>query len=106
VQALVIAPGQGTLDDLIADTDLGVLVESFRGLHSGVNAVSGDFSVGIEGLMIRSGTLAEPICEATVASTMQRMLLDISHVGADVEWLPGGTAAVSIVVPDIALSGA
>ncbi len=106
VQALVIAPGDGTLDDLIGRTDLGVLVESFRGLHSGVNPVSGDFSVGIEGLMIRNGSLAEPICEATVASTMQRMLLDISHVGGDVEWLPGGTAAVSIVVPDIALSGA
>ena len=106
VQALVIAPGHGTLDEFVAQTDCGVLLQSFRGLHSGVNPVSGDFSVGIEGLMIRAGELAEPICEATIASTLQRLLLDISHVGADVEWLPGGAAAVSIVIPDVALSGA
>ena len=105
-QALVVTPGRGTLDDLVGDTDLGLLVQSFRGLHSGVNPVSGDFSVGIEGLMIRNGSLAEPIREATIASTLQRLLLDVSHVGADVEWLPGGSAAVSIVIPDVALSGA
>ena len=39
------------------------------GLHSGVNPVSGDFSVGVEGLMVKGGELAEPIREATIAST-------------------------------------
>jgi PmbA protein len=55
--------------------------------------------------MIRNGSLAEPVREATIASTLQRLLLDISHVGADVEWLPGGTSSVTIVIPDVALSG-
>ena len=51
----------------------------------------GDFSVGAEGLMIRDGALAEPVREVTLASTLQRLLLDIVEVGADLEWLPGGT---------------
>ncbi len=76
------------------------------GWHSGVNAVSGDFSVGVDGLMIRDGQLAEPVREVTVASTLQRMLLDISAVGADVEWLPGGTGCPTIVIADLSLSGA
>lgn len=105
-QALAVAPGQGTLDDLIADVDHGVLVQSMTGLHSGVNPVSGDFSVGVEGVMLRGGARAEPIREATAASTLQRLLLDVSAVGGEREWTPGGTGAVALVVPGVTLSGA
>ncbi len=75
------------------------------GLHSGVNPVSGDFSVGADGIRIRGGELAEPVREITLASTVQRMLLDIDAVGADVEWLPSGTGGVTLVVRDTAMSG-
>jgi PmbA protein len=103
--ALAIAPGHGTHEELVAGVDNGLFVTSMSGLHSGVNPVSGDFSVGVEGLMVRNGTLAEPIREATIASTIQRLLLDISAVGADLEWLPEGTGGVTLVIPDVALSG-
>lgn len=104
--ALAVAPGQGTHEELLATVDDGLFVTSMAGLHSGVNPVSGDFSVGVEGLMVRGGALAEPVREATVASTIQRLLLDISAVGADLEWLPDGTGGVTLVIPDVALSGA
>ncbi len=105
-QALAVAPGTGTHDDLVAGLDRGLYVQSMTGWHSGVNAVSGDVSVGVEGLMIRDGQLAEPVREVTIASTLQRMLLDITAVGADVEWLPGGTGCPTLVVGDLSLSGA
>jgi PmbA protein len=105
-RALVVAPGSGTLDELITGVDDGFFVQSFTGLHSGVNAVSGDFSVGAEGLRIRNGAIAEPVREVTVASTLQRMLLDIQAVGADVEWLPNGAAMPTIVIADVSLGGA
>lgn len=105
VHALAVAPGEGTLEELIANTDLGVLVFSLAGLHSGVNAVSGDFSVGVEGRMIRSGELAEPIGECTVGSTLQRLLLDISAVGGDLTHLPSGVSTPSLIVGGVTLSG-
>lgn len=104
-QALAISPGAGTLDELVAGVDHGVLVQSMTGLHSGVNPVSGDFSVGVEGLMIRGGERAEPVREATVASTLQRLLLEVAAVGGEIEWTPGGTGAVALVIPGVALSG-
>ena len=75
------------------------------GVHSGANPVSGDFSVGVEGLMIRDGSVAEPVREATVASTLQRMLKDVTAVGSDLEWLPGSAAGVTVVIGDVSLSG-
>lgn len=103
--ALAVAPGRGTHEEILASVDNGLFVTSMAGLHSGVNSVSGDFSVGVEGLMVRNGALAEPVREATIASTIQRLLLDISAVGADLEWLPDGTGGVTLVIPDVALSG-
>jgi PmbA protein len=104
-QALALATGSGSLDDLMAAVDHGVLVQSMTGLHSGVNPVSGDFSVGVEGLIVRGGQRAEPIREATIASTLQRLLLDVSAVGGEREWTPGGTGAAALVVPGVTLSG-
>lgn len=107
VQALSIAAGAGgTLDDLIASVDNGVLVFSLAGLHSGVNPVSGDFSVGVEGRVIRDGELAEPISECTVSSTLQRLLLDVESVGSDRIHLASGVSTPSVVVGDMMLSGA
>jgi PmbA protein len=104
-QALALATGAGSLDDLVAAVDEGVLVQSMTGLHSGVNPVSGDFSVGVAGLMVRHGQRAQPIREATIASTLQRLLLDVSAVGGEREWTPGGTGAAALVIPGVMLSG-
>ncbi len=100
------AGSSGSFDDLVGSIDLGVLVFSLAGLHSGVNPVSGDFSVGVEGRMIRNGSLAEPIGECTVGSTLQRLLLDITAVGSDVTHLPSGVSTPSLVIGDVMLSGA
>jgi PmbA protein len=105
-QALVLAPGTGTLDELVGQVDHGILVQSMTGVHSGVNPTSGDFSVGVEGLMIRGGHRAEPVREATMASTIQRLLLDVRAVGGEREWTPGGTAASPLVIDAVTLSGA
>ena len=104
-RALSLVPGDKTQDELLAEVGDGLLVRSAIGLHSGANPVSGDFSVGVEGLMIREGALAEPVREATVASTLQRMLKDVAAVGSDLEWLPGGAAGVTVVIGDVSLSG-
>jgi PmbA protein len=105
-QALSLTPGSATQAELIAKVDRGLLVQDVSGLHSGVNPVSGDFSTGAEGLMIRNGALAEPVRELTIASTLQKMLHDAVAVGGDQEWLPMNAAGVTLVVDDVTMSGA
>jgi PmbA protein len=98
-------PGDQDQDEIFRRVGEGVFVESLTGVHSGVNPISGDFSVGITGLMIRDGVLAEPVREVTIASTLQRMLLDVLMVGNDVQWLPGTAAAQTLAIDGVALSG-
>lgn len=105
-RALLLSPGSLDAQQILAEVGEGFFVQSISGVHSGVNAVSGDFSVGAEGLMIRGGVLAEPVREGTIASTLQRMLQEIVHVGADVEWLPGLAAGQTLAVDGMVLSGA
>ena len=104
-QALSLDPGKLDQREIIAEVGDGFLVQSISGVHSGVNPVSGDFSVGAEGLMIRGGELAEPVREVTIASTIQRMLQHVTAVGCDVEWLPGAATGVTLAIEEIAMSG-
>jgi PmbA protein len=105
-RALKIEPGpQATQEELLASIGDGFLVQSLRGLGSGVNRVSGDFSVGADGLRIRDGFVAEPVSGVTIASTLPRMLLGIAAVGGDVR-RRGGSLVPSLAIADIALGGA
>ena len=104
-QLLVMEPGSRSRREVLAGIELGLAVESFAGLHSGVNPTSGDFSVGGTGLMIRDGELAEPVQELTIASTLQRLLTDVVEVGADFEWLPSGSGAASMRIDGVSVSG-
>ena len=104
-RALLLAPGALGAAEILADVDEALFVQSITGVHSGVNTVSGDFSVGAEGLMVRGGELAEPVREVTIASTLQRMLQSITHIGRDLEWASGSAPHVSIAIGDMQVSG-
>jgi PmbA protein len=104
-RALSLVPGTASQDEIIASVGEGMLVQWVTGIHSGVNPISGDFSVGAEGILIRDGALAEPVREVTIASTIQRMLSTVVAVGADLEWLPGIAAGLTLAIGEISLSG-
>jgi PmbA protein len=103
-RAVTIAPGPLDQAGVLRAVGDGLFVQSVTGVHSGVSSVSGDFSVGVEGLLVRGGELSQPVHEVTIASTLQRMLLSLVIIGGDVEWLPG-TAAQTVAIEGMSLSG-
>ena len=104
-RAVVLQPGSEGAEEILAQVGDGVFIQSITGVHSGVSPVSGDFSVGAEGLMIRDGRLAEPLREFTIASTLQRMLQSIEAIGSDLTWLPGVAAGQTLAIGDLQISG-
>src|SRR6202789_135286 len=104
-RALVLTPGTKGAEEILASVGEGLFVQSVTGIHSGVNPVSGDFSVGAEGLMIRAGSLAEAGRAVAVASTLQRVLQAVVEIGTGLRWLPGAAAGQTLAIADMQLSG-
>lgn len=104
-RALSLTPGDLDQAGVIRAVGEGLFIQDVSGIHSGVNPVSGDFSVGAEGLLIRRGELAQPVREITIASTIQSLLQGIEVVGGDIEWLPSAAAGLTIAIGDVAMSG-
>src|SRR5690606_32255535 len=84
---LIVAPGEESFEELLAAAGDGIYVTDVAGLHSGVNPVSGTFSVGATGRAISGGELAEPLDEFTIASELRSMLGAIAAVGATPRWV-------------------
>jgi PmbA protein len=106
VRALRLEPGDHSPEEIMAAVPEAFYVQAVSGLHSGTNPISGDFSVGAEGLIVRGGDFAEPVREVTIASTLQRMLLDVADVGADLTFLPGAVAGMTLLLREMTISGA
>lgn len=104
---LVVEPGGAGLDDLLGEAGEGVLITDVAGLHSGVNPVSGAFSVGAAGRAIRGGELAEPLREFTIAGELVAMLGAVRAAGAEPRWVPFGdsVSVPPLLVDGIAISG-
>ena len=104
---LMVEPGDDDLAGLVALAGEGLYVTDVAGLHSGVNPVSGTFSVGASGRLIEDGELGAPVRELTIASDLVSMLKAVRSVGSQVRWVPfgGSVKAPPILVGDMAVSG-
>lgn len=87
---LIVASGELPLEGLLREAGEGVYVTDVAGLHSGVNPVTGVFSVGASGRAIAAGELAEPVREFTIAGDLVSMLVAVLAAGAESRWVPFG----------------
>jgi len=105
---LMIEPGELTFDQLLERAGDGVYVTEVAGLHSGVNPVTGRYSVGASGRAIRGGELAEPLREFTIAGDLLGTLAAVDAVGSRARWVPfgGSVHSAPLLVGEIAVGGA
>ena len=105
---LVVAPGHLGFEEMLGEAGAGVLVTDVAGLHSGVNPVTGVFSVGASGRAIRAGELAEPLREFTIASDLVSMLGAVREAGAEPRWVPfgGSVSTPALLVAEMTVAGA
>ncbi len=73
---LYMAAGTATPAALMADIREGLYVTELIGM--GVNGVTGDYSRGAAGFMIRDGAIAEPVAEITIAGNLTAMFAELT----------------------------
>jgi PmbA protein len=99
---LWLEPGTQTLEEIIAETERGLLVTELIGM--GFQPVTGDYSRGAAGLWIEAGEIAHPVDEITIAGNLGEMLSGIDRVGSDLLWL-GRMASPSLRIAAMTLAG-
>jgi PmbA protein len=104
---LVLDPGEHDLAGLFQAAGDGLYVTDVAGLHSGVNPISGTFSVGATGRLIEGGEAGTPVRELTIASDLVSMLQAVREVGSEARWVPfgGSVKAPPVLVAEMAISG-
>ena len=104
---LCFMPGKISLKSMLEDIRRGVMVTGLQGLHSGINQVSGDFSLQCHGFLIEDGTIAEPVSQITVSGNFFELLKEIDCVADDFIMSPlsGGAGAPSVRVSGLSISG-
>ncbi|MBQ9408867.1 MAG: TldD/PmbA family protein [Clostridia bacterium] len=103
-----IQPGKKTPEQLIEEVGEGILITSLMGMHSGANPISGDFSLGAKGFMIKDGKKAFPVEQITVAGNFFEILKNIRAVACDLEFAHPGMSCVgspALYVGEISVAG-
>ncbi len=85
--ALVIAPGDTTFDDMVADIKEGLVVEQLMGAGQG-NVLGGDFSGNVLlGYKIENGRIVGRVKDTMVAGNIYNVLKDIAAIGSQPRWV-------------------
>ncbi len=99
---LYMEAGSRSRDELLAASPVAVLIIELIG--QGVNPVTGDYSRGAVGFMVRGGEIAEPVSEITIASNLIDIFATLEPA-SDLEFR-NGTDAPTLLVPEMTVGAA
>ena len=98
-------PGNKEFDELVSTIDEGIIINDLAGLHSGANAITGDFSLAAKGFFINNGKKDFPIEQITVSGNFFKLLNDIEEIGSDLKFPMSSVGSPSIKIKSLAVAG-
>ncbi|MEW5925118.1 MAG: metallopeptidase TldD-related protein, partial [Candidatus Zixiibacteriota bacterium] len=78
----IIEPGDKSPEELIKGVKKGIFVTSFVGGNS--NSTTGDYSMGIIGMLIEDGKIVKPVNEMNISGNLLGLFLQLAATGNDV----------------------
>lgn len=78
---LIFQPGQRNLEEMIANVQSGILITGFLGGNT--NSTTGDFSLGLQGVLIENGQRIHPVNEMNISGHLKALFLSLAEVGSD-----------------------
>ncbi|MBP5694655.1 MAG: TldD/PmbA family protein [Bacilli bacterium] len=101
---IYLKPGKLSEEELFQKVENGVYVTSLAGLHSGLNPVSGDFSLQAEGFHIKNGKLDKALTLFTLSGNLFQVFNDVIAVGNNLKLLPSSVTVPSMAVKNLKIS--
>jgi len=99
-------PGNVSREEIIAGVEKGLYVISVM-QTGGIDPVTGDCSMGANGLWIENGKIVGPVGGVTVATTLDGFLNNITQVGNDLRMVPffGSIGVPTLRVDNVTIGG-
>ncbi|MED4452122.1 TldD/PmbA family protein [Metabacillus fastidiosus] len=101
---LYVQPGEASLQEIMATVEEGIMIVELGGLNSGINGVSGDFSLSAIGFLIQNGKVIRPVNQIAVSGNFFELLNNIDRVANDLQ-IRGTISSPSIKVNALSISG-
>ena len=95
---LYIKPSDKSFDKMIENIKEGIFITDFAGLHSGLNTISGDFSLAGEGFYIKDGKIDRPLNQITISGNFFELLKNIKDIANDIKFSFSSVGSPSIMV--------
>lgn len=95
--------GTMTAEQMIKDTGSGIYITEVMGMHT-ANPVSGDFSVGVAGLLIEDGQLTRPVRGMALGGNVFELLTAVEAVAGDLQFY-GSKGSPTLRVAALTVSG-
>nr|WP_279287314.1 metallopeptidase TldD-related protein [Peptostreptococcus russellii] len=105
ISNLLIEAGDTDFESLLEKMGDGLLITSIQGLHSGLNPVSGEFSVPCNGFLVESGKVKRAVNQIIMSSNIKEFLNSIVEIGSDSKITLDGSYVPSIMLENINISG-
>lgn len=100
----LIAPGDASMDEMLAVMDRGVLVLGVLGAHSG-NILNGDFSVGLDpGYYVEDGRIVGRVKDGMIAGNAYEVLRNVVSVENRLNQSVMGGRYPSILLDDVSVA--
>ncbi|MBQ3552149.1 MAG: TldD/PmbA family protein [Clostridia bacterium] len=81
-----IEPREIDYSDLLKKLNNGLVITSLAGLHSGVNPISGEFSLLASGLLIENGEVVRSVDQITLSGSFIELLSNVNAIGSDLKF--------------------
>lgn len=99
-------PGEDSFEDLLQKVGNGLLITSLQGMHSGLDPISGNFSLQAKGFVIENGVKGAPVSLITVAGNLFTLLNQIECVGSDLDYyFNPSIKSPSVIVKELIIAG-
>lgn len=96
-------PGAGDLKTLLAQMGEGILVTQVIGMHT-ADAISGDFSVGVQGFWVKNGKQDHPVRSVALTGNLHDLFAKVSFVAADLKF-GDNIGSPSLLISEASVAG-
>ncbi len=92
-------------EEIIASMKKGVYITSLQGMHAGMNAQSGNYSLQAAGFYIEDGKIVKPVSLITVSGNLIEDFNKVIAVASDAKLTYQAIEAPSILIRALSISG-